>query len=78
MSDQQEHDERNKIEWMGIDGFLCFLFVFLSAFIGYCLINNVDVVIGKVIPYGIALATTAIFIKYLTEVIGFSKGTMKD
>ena len=73
MSNKPEKKEANKIEWIGMDGFLCLLFVVLSAFIGFCLINNVEVVIGYVVPIGVAVVTLLVFLKYITEVFTFSK-----
>ena len=69
---RSEIDE-NKIEWLGLDGLLVMLFPIMSFIIGYCLINNVDIIIGKIIPYIVTGSTTLIFLKYITQVIHFSK-----
>ena len=66
-----------KISWLGIDGLLCVCFVLESIFIGYCMIHNVDFVLGKVLPYAATLITLWIFLKYISQVIAFSKGTRK-
>ena len=66
-----------KISWFGIDGFLCLCFVLESIFIGYCMIHDVDIVLGKVLPYSATIITLWIFLKYISQVISFSKGTRK-
>ena len=79
MSVNKEQDKKDdqKIEWFGIDGALCLTFVIEAIFIGYCMINNVDLVIGKIVPYGVTLVTFLIFLKYVTQVISFSMGVNK-
>ncbi|MBM7616148.1 hypothetical protein [Alkaliphilus hydrothermalis] len=67
----------NKIEWLGMDGFLVILFPIISTIIGYSLINNVDFIVGKVVPYTVTAVTTLIFLKYISEVLHFSKGVQK-
>ena len=74
---QQQENEDMRIEWFGIDGALCLCFVFESVFFGYCMIHNVDFVIGRVLPYGAALVTLWIFLKYITQVLSFSHGARK-
>ena len=37
------------------------------------MINNNDFIIGVLIPYGVAAVTTAVFVKYLYQVISFSR-----
>ncbi|GHT00823.1 hypothetical protein AGMMS50276_27600 [Synergistales bacterium] len=64
--------EDDKIEWFGMDGFLCAFYVIEAIVMGYCFINNVDVVIGKVVPYLVTIVTTLIFLKYLFEVFSFA------
>ncbi len=69
--------ENTKISWMGIDGFLVILFIVLAVFIGFCVIHNVDLVIGILLPYGVTLATLLIFIRYFAEVFSFSRRKKK-
>ena len=64
-----------KIAWFGVDGLLCLCFVLESIFFGYCMINNVDFVIGKVLPYSASIITLWIFLKYIVQVVSFSKST---
>lgn len=64
-----------KISWFGIDGFLCLCFVLESIFIGYCMIHDVDIVLGRLLPYSATLITLWIFLKYIGQVIAFSKST---
>ncbi|SKC76502.1 hypothetical protein [Maledivibacter halophilus] len=70
-------NNEDRIKWLGIDGFLVILFPILSTIIGYCIINNVDFVIGKVVPYTVTTVTTLIFIKYIGQVLHFSKNVNK-
>lgn len=65
--------ETDKIEWFGIDGALCLLYVIEAIGIGACVIGNMEGFVGKFVPYFVALVTTAIFIKYISEVFSFSK-----
>lgn len=72
--DKKNKNDELKVEWLGIDGALVFLFIFLSALYGYGIINRVDFIIGIIAP-GIAIAmTVGVFIKYCTEVFAFSTG----
>ncbi|MEG1825419.1 MAG: hypothetical protein RR501_11680, partial [Cloacibacillus sp.] len=52
-SQRISNEERSdlKISWLGIDGFLCLCYVIESIVIGYSMINDVDFVLGKVLPY---------------------------
>ena len=61
-----------KISWMGIDGLLCICFVVEAVGIGYSMMNDIDIVLGRLIPYGAMLVTTLIFLKYIGQVISFS------
>ncbi|MDR1378822.1 MAG: hypothetical protein LBJ36_07190 [Synergistaceae bacterium] len=63
----------DEIQWFGIDGVLCLLYVLEAVFIGTSLINNNDYIIGEVVPYGIAIVTILIFLRYIVQVITFSK-----
>ena len=80
MSVNKEQDQKDdqKIEWFGIDGALCLTFVIEAIIIGYCMIHDVDLVIGKIVPYGVTLVTFLIFMKYVTQVLSFSRGVKKD
>lgn len=71
------NDNSTKVEWLGIDGALVLLFIALAFFLGFCVINNVDIVIGIILPYGVTIATTGIFIRYFWEVVAFSKKNEK-
>ena len=61
-----------KISWIGIDGLLCICFVVESVVIGYSMINDVDIVLCRLIPYAAMLVNTLIFLKYIVQVISFS------
>ena len=74
ISKEQDVKEANTIQWFGIDGALCLTFVVEAIIMGYCMINNVDIVIGKIVPYGVTLVTFLIFLKYMTQVFSFSRG----
>jgi hypothetical protein len=64
--------ETDKIEWWGLDGFICAFYVIEAIFIGYCFTHDVDIVIGKIIPYFVSIVTTLIFLKYIFQVLSFS------
>jgi hypothetical protein len=70
-------NESYRIEWFGVDGALCLTYVIEAVFIGYCMINDVDIVIGKIVPYGVAIVSTLIFLKYISQVFRFSKSAGK-
>lgn len=80
MSNQEDKNREGayKVEWLGIDGALCLIFALVAIGIGYCLIHNVDIVIGTIVPWGVTLVTGAIFVKYLSEVLFFARGTKGD
>lgn len=61
------------IKWFGLDGLLCLCFIAESVFIGWCMINNVDVVLGRILPYSAMVVTLWIFSKYISQVLAFSK-----
>ena len=65
--------ESLKIEWFGLDGFLCLLYLAEAVLFAWAMITNNDFVIGTLVPYGVAAVTTAVFIKYLYQVISFSR-----
>ncbi|MDR2523771.1 MAG: hypothetical protein LBC93_08755 [Synergistaceae bacterium] len=69
--------KEDKIQWLGIDGVLCLLYVIEAAFIGYSLIHNDDFVVGQVVPYGIAGVTVLIFFRYIIQVLSFSSSAKK-
>jgi hypothetical protein len=75
---EQDREEAYSVEWFGTDGALCLAFVVEAFFIGYCMINNVDIVIGTIVPYGVTIVTFLIFLRYIGQVISFSKGIKKN
>ncbi|MDY2985318.1 hypothetical protein [Synergistes jonesii] len=79
MSNKTERDlkEDLRIEWAGIDGALCLCFIAESIFIGWCMIHDVDIVLGRLLPYGAMLVTLWIFLKYVGQVFAFSKLSKK-
>ncbi len=70
--------DSEKIQWFGIDGLLIVLYFIEAIVIGWALINNVDAIVGYAVPYTVAIVTTVIFLKYLSEVFLFSKGSKKN
>lgn len=78
-NNQQDKTPRDdlRIEWFGIDGLLCLLYVIEAIVFAYAMINDVDIIIGKIVPYGVAIVTTLVFIKYLYQVISFSRKNHK-
>jgi hypothetical protein len=71
------NNAEDRIEWFGIDGLLCALYVIEACFIGYCIIHNVDAVVGRFVPYSVSAVTALVFLKYLYEVFTFSRGKGK-
>ncbi|UQZ90245.1 hypothetical protein C4J81_13965 [Deltaproteobacteria bacterium Smac51] len=67
-----KHKEEIKVEWFGVDGALILLYVALACFYGYGMLNRVDFIIGYFAP-GVAITiTSAVFLKYCTEVFAFA------
>ena len=72
----QKFENRNedlRIEWFGVDGLLCLIYVIEAVLFAWAMINNNDFIIGVLIPYGVAAVTTAVFVKYFYQVISFSR-----
>ena len=76
MANNEKNNEL-KISWIGIDGALCLCFALEAVFIGYCMMHNVDIVLGRLLPYSAMLVTAWVFLKYIFQVISFSRGTRK-
>lgn len=62
-----------EISWLGMDGLLVALYFAVVGVIFYAILNHNDFIIGRVIPYGIMLAVTLIFINYLSIIFKFAK-----
>lgn len=62
-----------EISWLGMDGLLVALYFVVVGVIFYAILNHNDFIIGRVIPYGIMLAVTLIFINYLSIIFKFAK-----
>lgn len=62
-----------EITWFGIDGFLVALYFLITAFIFYGIITKNDVIIGKIIPYGVMIAVILIFFDYIYRVLKMVK-----
>ena len=67
-----------KIQWSGLDGFLVLLYFVEALVFGYCLLYDVDFMIGTVAPYFTLGVTTMIFLKYILEVFSFSRQIRKS
>lgn len=57
-----------EIKWFGLDGFLVLLYFLVTAFIFYGIVTKNDIIIGKIIPYGVMIAVVLIFIDYIYRV----------
>lgn len=84
MSEEKKNNTANtdekedmKIEWFGIDGLLCLSFVLESCFIGYGMTHDVDIILGRIVPYSAMAITLAIFLKYISQVFIFSRKVKK-
>lgn len=62
-----------EISWLGMDGLLVALYFVVVGFIFYAILSHNDFIIGRVIPYGIMIAVTLIFINYLSIIFKFAK-----
>lgn len=62
-----------EISWIGLDGLLVASYFVIVGIIFYAILNHNDFIIGKLIPYGIMIAVTLIFINYLSIVFKFAK-----
>ena len=56
MANNEKNNEL-KISWIGIDGALCLCFALEAVFIGYCMMHDVDIVLGRLLPYSAMLVT---------------------
>lgn len=72
---EEEYKAETKVEWLGVDGALCLLYVVLAALYSWGIINRVDWVIGYFAPAMAAGITIIIFVRYIYEVIKFGVGT---
>lgn len=62
-----------EISWFGIDGFLVALYFVAVAVIYYAISTQNDFIVGTVIPYGLMITVTLIFLNYLSIVFKFTK-----
>ena len=65
------------IAWFGLDGFLVAAYFVVVAIIFYAIFAKNDLIMGTLIPYGIMIAVTGIFINYLSIIFKFSKPKSK-
>lgn len=70
---EEEYKKEIKVEWLGIDGALCLVYVALACFYSFGIINRIDWIIGWVAPLVAGISTTAIFLRYLYQVFTFGK-----
>ncbi len=59
------------IAWLGLDGALVAGYFVMVGVILYAIINHNDLIIGRIIPYGIMIAVTLIFINYICIITKF-------
>lgn len=65
------------VEWMGWDGLLVGLYLCLSCFYGYGVINRVDWIVGIMVPVICLSITWGVFFRYCNEVYHFIKNAKK-
>ncbi len=70
---KEKNNDDLTISWFGLDGALCACFVLESCFIGYCMIHDVDIVLGRLLPYSAMAITAWVFCKYIGQVIHFAR-----
>ncbi|ADK16332.1 MULTISPECIES: hypothetical protein [Clostridium] len=66
-------NDKLEISWFGIDGFLVLLYFIVVGVIYYAISAHNDFIVGRLIPYGIMIAVTLIFINYLGIIFKFSR-----
>lgn len=71
--DFERKNDETKVEWFGIDGLLCLVYLIEAVVFAWAMINNNDFIIGVLVPYGVAAVTTVVFVKYLYQVFSFSR-----
>ncbi|MCC0646440.1 MULTISPECIES: hypothetical protein [unclassified Clostridioides] len=62
-----------EIKWIGIDGFLVLLYFLITGFIFYGIVTKNDIIVGKIIPYGVMIAVVIIFFDYLYRVFKMTR-----
>lgn len=62
-----------EIAWLGIDGLLVALYFVAVGIIYYAITAQNDWLVGQVIPYGIMVVVTGIFVNYLLIVFKFTR-----
>ncbi|MBP2638962.1 MAG: hypothetical protein H6Q72_4869 [Firmicutes bacterium] len=62
-----------EISWLGLDGFLVALYFIVVGIIYYAITTQNDLIVGQILPYGIMITVSLIFINYLSIVFKFSK-----
>lgn len=67
-----------EISWLGLDGFLVVLYFIAVGIIYYAISVQNDWIVSQLIPYGIMITVTMIFINYLFIVFKFSKPQDKN
>lgn len=66
-----------QISWLGIDGLLVLGYFVVVGIIYFALATKNDFIVGTLIPFGIMIVVTAIFINYLSIVLKFNKSARK-
>jgi len=67
-----QHKQDIQVEWIGLDGALILLYILLACLYGYGMLNRVDFIIGYLAPGVAIFITSAVFLKYCTEVFSFA------
>ncbi|MCC0740606.1 hypothetical protein [Clostridioides sp. ZZV14-5902] len=62
-----------EIKWIGIDVFLVLLYFLITGFIFYGIVTKNDIIVGKIIPYGVMIAVVIIFFDYLYRVFKMTR-----
>lgn len=74
---KNEINDDLRISWFGMDGMFCLAYIVEAVLIGWSMIHDVDIVLGRLLPYSAMLVTAWVFLKYIFQVISFSRGTRK-
>lgn len=74
---KNETNDGLRISWFGMDGMFCLAYIVEAVLIGWSMIHDVDIVLGRLLPYSAMLVTAWVFLKYIFQVLSFSRGTRK-
>lgn len=70
---ENNKDKRKPNDSIVIDYMIALLYVVIVALLFVTLVYRIDFMVAYVLPYGVIIAVTLIFINYLTKILGSIK-----